>query len=70
MKNKERRRTYGFGDIDNRYLISALGAGSLGLIRDKGPQFVSVDNWAVVDVILEMEFSHTKLSEETRMAKQ
>lgn len=58
------------GDIDNKSL-TLLGSGGLsGLLRDKRPQLVGVDDGGVLPVSLPLELSHAHLTEVTRMAVQ
>jgi hypothetical protein len=46
-----------------------LGVGALfsDLFRDQRPELVEVDDWSVEGVLVEVEVSHTDLTEVTRM---
>ena len=66
---KIERETYGFGNINHRCLVLGLFSSFSCLFRDKWPQLVGVDSWAMFPVSLQVENSHTRLSIVSRMAK-
>ena len=55
-------------EIDHRSLRGILDSLLLSLFREQMPQLVHVDGRAVLGVTLQMEVSHTDLSEVSRMA--
>ena len=53
----------------NDWSLSILGVGSClaDLVGNKGPQLINVDGWAPLGVSLQVEVSHTDLTEVTWM---
>jgi len=55
------------GDVNDGRLAGSLGGGEPGLLSQKSPQLVQVDDRAVVVVLLLVEVAHTDLSEVSRV---
>lgn len=61
-------RTYELGDInDGSGLGLALCGVQSDLFIDERPNFVAVDHWGPLPVSLQVEYSNTALSEESRV---
>ena len=55
------------GHINNWGSRGVLGGLCTGIISDEGPDLVQVDDWAEVLVLVQVEVTHTNLSEVTWM---
>ena len=69
-KNWQKKRfTYMLGNIDDgSWLALSLSSSESGLLINEGPQLVSVDDWGPFPVSLQVEDSHSGLSEVSWMA--